>query len=1379
MNFKAIGTLTACLFLVSASRAEAQTAAWIAGDGTWTTDANWDTGTNPNGAGQNATIDTAETDVTVTLDANRTITDLIIGSGDQLTFRNNSDLNAQGSILNNGTILIDAGASFTDLNIPTAAPGVSLSGTGTLRLSGTRSRILGAGLLDNTATHTISGTGSIGVNALSISNAGIIQAESGGLTIDPSPALGTTNTGTLRAIDGGTLTLTGGGGGAFTNTTGTIEALTGSEVLLTGNVSITGGTLSGPGEIRAAISNNVFLTDITNAGTLIGDNNSDLGLTGTINNTGAIQITAGASNTDIEIQAGGATLSGAGTITLSGINAGINGISATRLTNADNTISGQGAIGENSLAVTNQAIITADMEGETLTLDPVSVPTDMEAPFLNEGTLRAENGGTLTLTGSSGGTFTNTTGTIEALADSQVLLTGNASITGGTLTGPGEIRAANSNNVFLTDITNAGTLIGDNNSDLGLTGIINNTGAIQIAASTANTDIEIQAGGATLSGGGTVTLSGTNAGINSLTDARLTNADNTISGQGAVGENILAITNQAIISANLEGVALTLDPVESPADMGASFLNEGTLRAENGGTLIFTGLGGGSFENSDGTIEALADSQVSLTSNVSINGGTLTGPGEIRATISSNVFLTDITNAGTLIGDNNSDLGLTGTINNTGAIQIAAGTANTDIRIQAGGATLSGAGTITLSGINAGINGIFATRLTNADNTISGQGAIGENTLALTNQAIITANLEGQSLTLDALPSADDEGASFLNVGTLRAENGGTLIFTGLGDGIFTNTGGTIEAQVDSEVLLTSGASITGGILTGPGIFRSAISSNVFLSDITNAGTFIAQNNTDLGLAGIINNTGTIQVAATTANTDIQIQTGGATFNGGGTIVLSGANAGINGLSSALLTNGDHTISGRGAIGENAINILNRGTIRADVANAQLTIDDATDGMINEGNLSAEGGGILILSDPLAQNAGTINVDTTSSATVSGIVTHTGGTLDVDGSLVATAYIASAGSITGDGTISAPITVTGPVEITPSGSLEVTDTISLDGAAIFASTVTSPASFDSLQSTGTLTLTNASLQLSFSGTTSSFTATDTITIASSDVGVTGTFSNAPNGSRITTTDGTASFQVDYTESAITLTGIDHAPTFSAIPDFTVPENAPVGTTIGTIEATDEGPVNYSLTTESPFTIDPTSGVITTTGTLDFETQPLFTVTVVASDGALSRETSVTINVTNVLEDNLETVTDFLTRTGGPFEGETDPSIIGFDADPDNDGRSNVFELWLGTDPATLDAPPEEALPNVVNIAGADFGAIEVTVSAELDDVLAIDPEASFDLVTWRIATSTRIVLSESEGRRTLQFNDPTPLPSPNQSFFFRFTADESAPNPSL
>ena len=88
-----------------------------------------------------------------------------------------------------------------------------------------------------------------------------------------------------------------------------------------------------------------------------------------------------------------------------------------------------------------------------------------------------------------------------------------------------------------------------------------NSEAITSNAVVSFTDIEIQAGGATLSGGGAITLSGTqNARLIGL-DSVLTVDDQTIEGQGQLGVNSLAMEFGAdtMVDANVMDQTLTVE----------------------------------------------------------------------------------------------------------------------------------------------------------------------------------------------------------------------------------------------------------------------------------------------------------------------------------------------------------------------------------------------------------------------------------------------------------------------------------------------------------------------------------------------------------------------------------------------------------------------------------------------------------------------------------------------------------------------------------------------------------------------------------------------------------------------------------------------------
>ena len=832
--------------------AAAQTYTWddTTGDNLWFTDGNWDIAGVPNVPGESAVVGspaptflngnvnidsltvTAAGDLTVNSGFNLDlVTTGFLTNAGNITAQNNTDLVFVNAVNNSGTISINSTGSLTDIELRADS---TLTGGGTITLSGANAGVNDNSTFINVLTitdQTIQGEGRFGQNTIAVTNTAgnLIDANvnGGALTLDPANVLGGfgfTNGGTIQASGGGTLLLTGSGGGDFDNTGGLIQALAGSEVQFTTNSDITGGTIQsvGTGVVRVNTGQNAFFSDLTLDGNIVSDNNTDFGVAGNINLLGNLNVNSTGSLTDLELQAD-TTFTGGGLIVLSGDNAGVNDATTSVFTltlNDDTNLVGQGRVGQNTIAIVNNAIIAANVLGEDLTLDPA----DGAAEFDNNGILRASIGN-LVLTGSGGGEFDNTGGIIESIAaEGEVQLTTEASITGGTLrtTNGGVIRANANQNVFLTDLTNEGNFVADNNTDLGIAGTINNTGSIAINSTGSFTDLEIQEGGATLTGGGTVTLSGPNAGINDATTTVnvLTVDDQTIEGEGRFGQNAIAVVNNGLIDANVDGGSLTLDPVAS----AFAFDNNATLRASNGGTLVLTGNGGGEFDNAGGTIEALADSEVQLTTNASVTGGTLdtVGNGVIRNNANQIAFLADLTNAGNFVADNNTDTRISGTINNTGNIAINSTGSFTDLEIQEGGATLTGGGTVILSGGNAGINDNSTTVnvLTVDDQTIEGEGRFGQNTIAVVNGAdgLIDANVSTGTLTLDPANGAGSD--DFDNAGTLRASGGGTLTLTGSGGGSFDNTG-TIEALAGSTVQTITGAvinqiddsddSITGG----------------------------------------------------------------------------------------------------------------------------------------------------------------------------------------------------------------------------------------------------------------------------------------------------------------------------------------------------------------------------------------------------------------------------------------------------------------------------------------------------------------------------------------------------------------------------------------
>jgi len=116
---------------------------------------------------------------------------------------------------------------------------------------------------------------------------------------------------------------------------------------------------------------------------------------------------------------------------------------------------------------------------------------------------------------------------------------------------------------------------------------------------------------------------------------------------------------------------------------------------------------------------------------------------------------------------------------------------------------------------------------------------------------------------------------------------------------------------------------------------------------------------------------------------------------------------------------------------------------------------------------------------------------------------------------------------------------------------------------------------------------------------------------------------------------------------------DNSPVFrQSSYSFTLVENSPLSTLVGTVRASDLDleSVSYSLEDTSIFSVDPDSGEIRTAGEFDREVQVAYTFTAVATDAGSSmerRNASVTVDVTILdLNDNQPVFTNstYLTQT---------------------------------------------------------------------------------------------------------------------------------------
>jgi|GEM_PF-3449056 len=271
----------------------------------------------------------------------------------------------KGAIVNSGVINV-AGArqngNQTNLIVDTA--GVTLTGAGSINLvAGVATRV-GAGTAQIvgagpgsvlTTDNTISGTGGVGADGLTVVNQGVIDANAAKALFVVGSVV---NSGLIEATVGALVAE-----GTISNLGGTIEA-NGGRVLLHG-VDIEGGSVRSLGASPVAtygsgsvLDGTAHVVRLSGAITVTGATN--LTLEGAIENTGRIDLASSASrpgNTDLIVGTSGATLSGGGQIVLTPLATNrIYGVAKTAtLDNIDNRISGAGLLGNGMLTLVNGA----------------------------------------------------------------------------------------------------------------------------------------------------------------------------------------------------------------------------------------------------------------------------------------------------------------------------------------------------------------------------------------------------------------------------------------------------------------------------------------------------------------------------------------------------------------------------------------------------------------------------------------------------------------------------------------------------------------------------------------------------------------------------------------------------------------------------------------------------------------------------------------------------------------------------------------------------------------------------------------------------------------------------------------------------------------
>jgi parallel beta-helix repeat protein len=263
-----------------------------------------------------------------------------------------------GTITNNGVIEVSSAGNNTTLVI---SGDVTLAGSGAVDIgNGGPSYVRGAAATDrliNGPDHTIRGSRALGSNQMTLTNAGLIDADDNGgvLTVDLTDTATNYNTGVMQASNGGTLQLST---GYFDNAGGLVQALDGSTAAIINGAVLDGGLIDSAGSGRLQFGYNGLLADVTIAGYAQVANGWGNGyVRGTIVNDGTLEVQGGGFGTALRLD-GDVTLAGSGELLIGG----------------HNDINGSGVVLTNGPDHTIRSLSTNDVEPPILNHGCVDVP---------------------------------------------------------------------------------------------------------------------------------------------------------------------------------------------------------------------------------------------------------------------------------------------------------------------------------------------------------------------------------------------------------------------------------------------------------------------------------------------------------------------------------------------------------------------------------------------------------------------------------------------------------------------------------------------------------------------------------------------------------------------------------------------------------------------------------------------------------------------------------------------------------------------------------------------------------------------------------------------------------------------------------------------
>ncbi|TYO62901.1 hypothetical protein FXV83_30385 [Bradyrhizobium hipponense] len=962
------------------------------------------------------------------------------------------------AVTNTGTVSVESGSTL-DLAGATINGGtVTISGT--LESTGT-SAINGADFTNNGTIDVTSGT--LSIDPTTITNNLLIEVNGAGAVLDISgdPV---NNSGTLEAINGGTLKLTG---LTVTNLDG-IVLVGGASKLYLSSVTINDGNLNNAGNLYSVSGFNKITAAVDNAGGSIEIQAGTLDLAGGLTGAGSLIIDSGAT-----LELAGAN---AQTITFAG------GTDTLQL----DKVAGQsftGTIAGHSLnggifTITGAADITST-SGDAL--DFTASGGTLGAPanvFLTPtGALTGAANGVVVVQNGTGDISLTAAGDIKGLAGPGITMrdsaTGVGNITVNNLTGKATGTGANSVGVLVENLNAA------NNGDISITqlgGAVGGAYGID-AVTPGNGDIAINAGGV-ITGSSIYGIRSRSYGTGDQTVTTKVGSVVTSGSSGIVAINrstSLGAASGSTIIVNAYGAINSGSSLNLGGNLPGG-IEAGYTGATNGtnantgvnGTVVVNnhaaitaaagyGINAYNYGNGDVTVNSSAGTAISVagSQSIGINASALSGgTGDVTIALGANVTISGATSYGiraysidagdisiTLTNGDSITSGSSGIVAVNFATAIGSGSHST-ISVEAHGTIHSGStsnndGT-TPGGIIAGYkpggigtfsNAVNGDVIVTSDATITADAGYGIEafTWGVGDVTVTTGATSSIAAAGTAIGAFDHGGGdvSVTNNGSATGAVGISAIATGAGDVTIINHGGITSTSL-------AGISVTQN--------EAGASGSTF---ITNTGSIVAPNahaaiyiqeNTAGGSVHIDNSaTGTIgpAVASNVTSTTYAI------VEAGGAIVINNAGH-INGnisVATATFNNqagGIWTVAGTSVFG-NASSIVNHGAIDlhgASISGAGLSIENCND------------------------------IDSWGTASISGTIANAG-TIEVhDGDL--TLF----GSLSGSGSV----TVDAGALLTLEGSVSQTIALAGDGAKLQIDTSTFSGSIAELSATDTIDL---------------------------------------------------------------------------------------------------------------------------------------------------------------------------------------------------------------------------------------------------------------------------------------------------------------------